>query len=111
MSTKRRRKRKSLHLTDKKHPMLAIMATGLGIFSIILFCVFCFVSGTDKGKSGLLIGLGGLLCMGLSVIGFLTSWASLHQENIRPLFPTIASVVNGLCVVFYFVLYIYGMFM
>lgn len=107
--SKKRRNKKSLHLTDKKHPMLAIVATGLGFFSVILFIVFCFLSGTQKGKAGLLIGLGGFSCIIISTIGFLAAWASLHQENIRPLFPTIASVVNGLSVVFYFVLYIYGM--
>ena len=64
---------------------------------------------SKKGKAGLLIGLGGFICIIISGIGFLAAWASLHQENIRPLFPTIASVVNGLSVVFYFVLYIYGM--
>lgn len=108
--SKKRRNKKSLHLTDKKHPMLAIIATGLGFLSIVL--VFSpFVSFQEhKGKKpGLLIGFGGFICIIISGIGFLAAWASLHQENIRPLFPTIASVVNGLSVVFYFVLYIYGM--
>ena len=92
--SKKRRNKKSLHLTDKKHPMLAIIATGLGFLSIVLFFAFCILSGTQKGKAGLLIGLGGFICIIISGIGFLAAWASLHQENIRPLFPTIASVVN-----------------
>ena len=83
--SKKRRNKKSLHLTDKKHPMLAIIATGLGFLSIVLFFAFCILSGTQKGKAGLLIGLGGFICIIISGIGFLAAWASLHQENIRPI--------------------------
>ena len=81
--SKKRRNKKSLHLTDKKHPMLAIIATGLGFLSIVLFFAFCILSGTQKGKAGLLIGLGGFICIIISGIGFLAAWASLHLSLIH----------------------------
>ena len=41
-------------------------------------------------------------------VGFVLAWTSLHQEDIRPHFPTIASICNGLLVIFYLMLYIWG---
>ena len=48
--SKKRRNKKSLHLTDKKHPMLAIIATGLGFLSIVLFFASIFDKGIVKPK-------------------------------------------------------------
>lgn len=108
---RRGRKGQSLHLTDKRHPASAILATALGAVSVMLFIGLCWVSGQSHGKAGLLVGLFGIGCFCLSVAGFVLAWISLHQENIRPLFPTIASVLNGLSVVFYLLLYLWGKLM
>jgi hypothetical protein len=105
---KKRRKKQSLHLTDKKHPGYAILATILGVVSIVVFIVLCFISSQSHGKAGILIGLAGMGCVLFSLIGFIAAWITLHQENIRPLFPTIASVLNGLLMVFYLLLYLWG---
>lgn len=111
MSTKKKGKKSSLHLTDKKHPMFAIIATLLALLSVIVFLAACFWSAESHGKAGIFVGLVGVLSFLLSIIGFVLSWISLHQDNIRPLFPTIASVFNGLLVIFYLLLYILGTFL
>ncbi len=110
MTARERKKRKdqSLHLTDKRHPGLAIFATFAGVASVVLFFVLCFISSRSHGQAGLFVGFAGIGCFCLSLLGFLCAWASLHQENIRPLFPTISSVINGVSVVFYLFLYIWG---
>lgn len=110
-NAKKKRGKQSLHLTDKRHPASAIIATILGLVSIVLFITLCFVSSQSHGKAGILIGLAGIGCFVISLIGFVLSWISLHQENIRPLFPTIASVMNGLSIVFYLLLYLWGKLM
>lgn len=104
----KKRNRKSLHLTDKRHPGSAIFATILGILSVVLFIALCFWSSQSHGEAGLLVGLGGIGCFGISLVGFAIAWMSLHQENIRPLFPTISSLINGMSVVFYLLLYLWG---
>lgn len=110
MSKKKKGTRSSLHLTDKKHPISGILAMILGILSIIIFVVICFVSSQSHGKAGLGIGFIGILCFLLSIVGFVLSWVTLHQENIRPLFPTIGAVIGGLLMVFYLLLYVWGTF-
>lgn len=98
----------SLHLTDKHHPPLAIGSTLLAVVSICIFGAACLTSGQSKGHAGILAGLVGIISLLISLIGFIMAWFSLHQDDIRPLFPTIASVTNGLLVIFYMVLYIWG---
>lgn len=108
---RRKQKQSSLKLTDKKHPPLAIGATLVGLGSAISFFVVCMVSSQSHGKAGVYIGVWGIFCLLLSAAGFVMSWLSLRQENIRTLFPTIAAIINGLLLVFYFLLYFWGSFM
>ena len=106
----KKRNKKSLHLTDKRHPASAIFATILGVLSVGLFIALCLFSSQSHGKAGIIVGLGGVGCFLISLVGFAIAWMSLHQENIRPLFPTISSLINGLSVVFYLLLYLWGRF-
>lgn len=109
MSAKKKRQNdSSLHLTDKRHPVMGIIAVLIGVLSAIAFIWLCFLSSESHGKAGKLIGFGGLLCFFVSTAGFVMSWLSLKQDNIRPLFPTIAAIINGLSMVFYFLLYLWG---
>ena len=57
MSKKKRRK-DGLHLTDKKHPKQGIWSTVLGILSLVLFLVLCFLSGeaVEKPEFGSVFG-------------------------------------------------------
>lgn len=108
MFRKKRQKESSLHLTDKHHPPLAIAATILALASIGIFAAVCISAGESDGHAGLMAGLLGMVCLLIAAVGFVMSWISLHQDDIRPLFPTIASVSNGLLVIFYMALYIWG---
>ena len=109
-SKKKRQEGSSLRLTDKRHPVMGIVAAFLGISSVAAFVSLCFVSCQSHGKAGMAVGAAGIACFLVSLLGFVLSWASLNKDNIRPLFPTIAAIVNGLSVVFYFLLYMLGMF-
>ena len=106
---KKKRKRDSeLRLTDKKHPISGIWSVVVGMFALIMFIVACFVSGDSGGKAGMIVGVVGILCFIISITGFILSWMSLRKENIRYIFPTVGAVVNGLQIVGYMVIYIWG---
>ena len=109
-SKKKKHEGSSLHLTDTIHPFVGIVAVFFGVVSVVIFTALCFVSSQSHGKAGMMIGFAGIICFLISLVGFGLSWYSLNQENIRPLFPTIAAVINGLSAVFYFLLYMLGMF-
>lgn len=69
-------------------------------------CLRCCKRG--NGHAGLLVGFVGICSLVVAGVGFVLAWISLHQEDIRPHFPTIASICNGLLVIFYLMLYIWG---
>ena len=83
---------------------MGIVAAFLGISSVAAFVSLCFVSSQSHGKAGMAVGAAGIACFLVSLLGFVLSWASLNKDNIRPLFPTIAAIVNGLSVVFYLII-------
>ncbi len=97
-----------LHLTDKRHPVSGIASSVIAAVSFISFAAACIISGRNGGNAGSGIGLIGISCFIISIIGFVMAWISLHQENIRPLFPAIGSLVNGILIVIYMILYILG---
>ena len=66
------------------------------------------MSGNNKGNGGMIVGIVGILCFIISISGFILSWISLRKATIRYLFPTIGAVVNGLQIVGYMVVYIWG---
>jgi len=97
-----------LRLTDKRHPPSGVASFVLSLVSFVSFAVACIMSGMAGGNGGFGIGMAGVLCFFISATGFIMAWTSLHQENIRPVFPAIGSVVNGLLVILYMILYILG---
>ena len=111
MFKKKRKKEGELRLTDKKHPILGIWSVLIGVFAFIMFIATCFISGDNGGKGGMLVGVVGILCFIISISGFILSWMSLRKENIRYLFPTIGAVVNGLQIIGYMIVYIWGSYM
>ncbi len=111
MFKKKRKKEGELRLTDKKHPISGIWSVLIGVFALIMFIATCFISGDNGGKGGMIVGVVGILCFIISISGFILSWMSLRKENIRYLFPTIGAVVNGLQIIGYMIVYIWGSYM
>lgn len=97
-----------LRLTDKRHPIAGIVSTILAGISFISFAAACIISGKNGGNAGAGVGITGILCFLSSTAGFIMAWISLHRENIRPLFPAIGSMVNGILIIIYMILYILG---
>lgn len=112
MSIRRKRKKEGeLRLTDKRHPISGIWSVIIGVFAFVMFAMTCFISGNNGGNGGMIVGIVGILCFIISISGFILSWMSLRKENARHMFPTIGAVVNGLQIVGYMVIYIWGSYM
>ncbi len=109
MAGKRKKKKEGeLHLSDKKHPPLGIASAIFGIISFAVFAAICIISGKQKGQADITVGFIGVLCFIISLIGFIMAWISLHKDDIKPVFPTIGSLINGLLIIIYMLLYIWG---
>ena len=104
----RQRKKEHLKLTDKKHPKEAVYALLLGVLSVIILFMACMKSSETSGKGGIEVGIAGLVAAFASALGFAMAAKSLKQDGIRYFFPTVASILNGIMLVFYVYIYFWG---
>lgn len=106
----RERKRENLKLTNKKHPKDAIMATLFAVLSIVILVLACVHSSKSEGNGGIGVGFAGVAASIVSAAGFIMAAKSLKQDEIRYLFPTLASVMNGILLIFYVFIYFWGLY-
>ena len=79
----------------------------LGVLSIIILFTLCIVSGHAKGRAGMEIGAFGLATMVLSIIGFVLA-VRCNKEDIYHVTPAVGSVLNGIMILLFMVLFIKG---
>lgn len=102
----------NLKLTDKTHPFSGILSVLCFVCSITGFIVLCMISSESKGNGPLMtIGMGGMGCFALSIIGFILAAKTLKKEEIRYVFPNVGAVGNGILLVVYMLLYGMGLYM
>ena len=106
----RERKHENLRLTNKRHPKDAIMATLLAVVSIVILVLACVHSSKSAGNGGIGVGFAGMAACAASAAGFVMAAKSLKQDEIRFLFPTLASVINGILLIFYVFIYFWGIY-
>ena len=68
----------------------------------------CIVSGHAKGRAGMEIGALGLATMVLSIIGFVLAVRCNKEEDIYHVTPAVGSVLNGIMILLFMVLFIKG---
>ena len=92
--------RKRIRFSDKKHPKHGIISVVLGVLSIIILLT--------KGRAGMEIGALGLATMVLSIIGFVLAVRCNKEEDIYHVTPAVGSVLNGIMILLFMVLFIKG---
>lgn len=100
--------RKRIQFTDKKHPVMGIVSTGIAIVAWILLIVLFFLSSTAKGTAGIAIGFAGVLVLATSAFGFVMAIRSYKKEDIYMITPTVGAILNGVLVVLCLLLYVMG---
>lgn len=101
-------KQKRIRFSDKTHPTRGIVSVGLGILSLIVLVVLCFVSGSAKGNAGIGIGFAGIWALGMSVVGFVLALRCSREEDIYMVTPAVGAVMNGVLTLIFMMLFIKG---
>lgn len=86
--------RKGYIFTSKNHPGTGIMATILGILSIITLAVAVYLSYAEGGVSSPRYGTAGLLAVIYMVVGMGLSIRSVMERDVFKLFPVLGIAVN-----------------
>ena len=102
------RKKRKIQFTDKKHPLAGIISTLIAFVSLFLMIGLFIHSGMEKGNGGLMYGYLGVLNLVLSLAEFILSLRCYKKEEVYMLTATIGSVLNGIIVILFLVLYFWG---
>ncbi len=101
-------KRRKIQFTDKKHPFMGIVSALIALSSLIMMFVLFVCSGNARGQGGIVFGYLGICNLILFFVGFVVSLRCYKQEDIYVTTPTIGSIVNGIIIIIYLILYIMG---
>lgn len=101
-------KRKRIQFTDRSHPTMGVVSVVLGLGALVALIALFIVSSRAKGNSGLTIGVMGMMAMTMSIAGFVMSVKCYRQEDIYRVLPTIGSVLNGILIIIFLLLFFIG---
>ncbi len=101
----------SLKLSAKKHPVKGIVSTILAVLSLLLFVAACILAGVKNGKAPMYVGIMGFMSFIIAIIGTTLAWMSLREPDIRVIFPSIGGIINGLSLLLYLIIYIWGFYL
>lgn len=88
--------KKSYMFTNRNHPLKGIMATILGILSIITLATAVYLSYKGGGISSARYGAAALLAVIFMIIGIgLAAYSLMEKDNFK-LFPILGILLNGI---------------
>lgn len=98
--------KKSYMFTNKNHPLKGIMATILGILSIITLATAVYLSYAQGGVSSARYGAAALLAVVFMITGIgLSAYCLIERDNFK-LFPILGILLNVMAAVMLsFILY------
>ena len=89
------KKRKGYVFTDKKNSNRAVMATILGVISLVSLGVVVFFSYRSGGEAKAGYGVTALLAAAYSLTGLVLGFITVQDKNYFRLFPVLGLVLNG----------------
>ncbi len=93
------KKRNGYIFTNKRQSNRAIMATILGVISLLSIGAVVYLTFMQKGNAPISYGLTGLLTMIMSLVGLVLGIVTVLEKNYYKLFPTLGIVLNLLALV------------
>jgi hypothetical protein len=108
LKIKIKRDKDMIRFSGRKHPSIGIWSAVIGILTVLGFVAISSVSGAMNGKGGVILGFLGVLLLALAVFGFYLSCKAFKQRDVFYRFPVIGSVLNGVMIIVFIVVYIYG---
>lgn len=93
---------------ELKNTLNGVLSACFGLTAAVLLCTAVGVSFDQAGEGGAALAALGLIGLVLGIGGLFFGITALKEPNIRPALPRIGSIVGGLAVVVFVVLYILG---
>jgi len=92
-------KKATYSFTEKRNAKGGVIATGLGVLSLLAFLILAGVAYAFKGQGGIYLGTIGLTAMIISICGLIIGLVSFGEEDKTYFYSKLGSVLSGLIMV------------
>jgi hypothetical protein len=103
-----KRDKDMIRFSGRKHSATGIWSAITGILAVLGFAAISSVSGAMGGKGGIILGFSGVFLLLLAAFGFYLSCKAFKQRDVFYRFPVIGGILNGVMIIVFIVIYIYG---
>ena len=102
-------RRRGYKFTNKRHTRRGLISSGISFFVLLLLSGLFYLSYRQAGDVGSYAGFLGFLSMLASAVGLWMGVKSVEEEDQFYLFSYVGSILNGLLLVAWIILYVLGM--
>ncbi|MFV0341693.1 MAG: DUF6142 family protein [Anaerocolumna sp.] len=106
-----KRKKDSFKFSGRSHSLRGVISVVLAIISLLLIMTSTILSTISHGNGGMYLGAVGILAFIVSLGGFILGIKACLEKEIYYTAPLVGMIINGLLFIFYFILYMVGIFM
>jgi len=106
-----KRKKDSFKFSGRSHSVKGIISVVLAVLSLLSIISSSIISAISHGNGGIFLGVIGIAALIISLIGFILGIKGSLEKEIYYTAPVIGMIINGLLFLFYFVLYVVGIFL
>lgn len=92
----------------KTHPIQGIISFGLGLASLAVLAVSCYLAAKSRGNIGVMTGLLNVFAFIMSIGGVILALTAFRKKDIHMRFPVLGIALNGILTIVYLVIYITG---
>ena len=92
------RKKKSYIFTNKRQSNRAIMATILGVISLLSLFAVIYLTYIQAGSAPISYGLTGFLALIMSLVGLVLGIVTVIEKDYYKIFPVLGIVLNVLSI-------------
>lgn len=108
---KKVKNKKKLKIVTTKVPSTVIVSLCIGLVSFAAFVTMCIISAVNLGKAGLIVGIIPIAATACNIFGFMLSYRMLKKDDVKIGWVSAAAFLNGVLVLLYMILYIWGAIM
>ncbi len=106
-----KRKKDSFKFSGRSHSVRGIISVGLAVVALLTIVISSIISAISHGNGSMALGAIGIVAFIISLVGFILGIKGSLEKEIYYTAPIVGMIMNGLLFLFYFVLYVVGIFL
>lgn len=106
-----KRKKDNFKFSGRSHSTKGIISVILAAISLCSIISSSIISTISHGNGGIFLGVIGVIALFISLVGFIFGIKGSLEKEVYYTVPVVGMIVNGILFLFYFVLYIVGIFL